>query len=108
MSSLEHVLEVAHTIAADHGLFLEQTWRLQPDIGAFNSELFYEGKLTSKEGCERQAITTSGPVAGSGLRYLPVPHTGKQSPSIEEAVAVANLFRNILAADPRWTDRNVK
>ncbi|MGD8276295.1 MAG: DEAD/DEAH box helicase, partial [Thiohalocapsa sp.] len=106
VSSLEHVLQGEHTIAADRGLFLEQTWRLHPEICAFNSELFYDSKLTSKEGCEQQVITSSGPIAGSGLRYLPVPHTGNQSASIEEAEAVANLVRNILAADPRWIDRD--
>lgn len=106
VSSLQHVLQGGHTIAADRGLFLEQTWRLHPDICAFNSELFYDNKLTSKEGCEQQVITSSGPIAGSGLRYLPVDHAGNQSSSIEEAEAVANLVRNILAADPRWIDRD--
>jgi uncharacterized protein len=108
VSSLEHVLQGEHTIAADQGLFLEQTWRLHPDICAFNSELFYDSKLTSKEGCERQLIKSSGPVAGSGLRYLPVHHFGNQSSSIQEAEAVANLVRDILAGDPRWTDRNAE
>jgi hypothetical protein len=106
VSSLEHVLEGGHTIAADRGLFLEQTWRLHPDICAFNSELFYDSKLTSIEGCERQVIMSSGPISGSGLRFLPVPHTGNQSSSIEEADAVASLVHSILAPDPRWTDRN--
>jgi len=35
------------TIPADEGLFLAETWRLHPDICAFTSELFYEGKLKS-------------------------------------------------------------
>jgi len=105
VSSLEHVLQGGHTIPADRGLFLEQTWRLHPDICAFNSELFYDGKLTAIDACERQIITSSGALSGSGLRYLPVAHTGNKSASIEEADAIANLVRDILAASTRWTDR---
>ena len=79
VSSLEHVLGGKHTISPEQGLFLEQTWRLHPAICAFNSELFYDDKLTSINGCEHQQITSNGPIAGSGLRYLPVPHTGNKS-----------------------------
>lgn len=106
VSSLEHVLQGNHTIAVDRGLFLEQTWRLHPSICAFNSELFYDSKLTSHQGCELQIITSGGPLNGSGLRYLPVHHTGNQSSSIEEAEAVAGLVNRLLAGSPRWTDRN--
>ena len=105
VSSLEHVLGDHHTIPPDCGLFLEQTWRLHPEICAFNSELFYDGKLLSREGCERQAIRSGGPVTGFGLRYLPVPHTGNQSSSIEEADAVARLVNSIMAGGTSWTDR---
>lgn len=105
VSSLEHVLQGDHTIAADRGLFLDKTWRLHPAICAFNSELFYDSKLTSQEGCALQIITSGGPLDGNGLRYLPVPHTGNQSSSIEEAEAAANLVNVVLASSPRWTDR---
>ena len=105
VSSLEHVLQGSHTIAVDRGLFLEQTWRLHPSICAFNSELFYDSKLTSHRGCELQIITSGGPLDGSGLRYLPVHHTGNQSSSIEEAEAIADLVKRLLAGSPRWTDR---
>ncbi|MBW9265761.1 MAG: TM0106 family RecB-like putative nuclease [Candidatus Thiodiazotropha sp. (ex. Lucinisca nassula)] len=105
VSSLEHVLQGHHTITADRGLFLEQTWRLHPEICAFNSELFYDSKLNAREGCEIQKIMSTGPHSGSGLRYLPVPHTGNQSSSIEEADAVAGLVNDIMTSSPRWTDR---
>lgn len=106
VSSLEHVLGAHHTIPEDRGLFLEQTWRLHPAICAFNSELFYDDKLFSREGCERQVITASGSINGYGLRYLPVPHTGNQSSSIEEADGVARLVEGIMAGGAQWTDRD--
>ena len=105
VSSLEHILGLEHTIAADRGLFLERTWRLHPEICAFNSELFYDDKLFSQEGCEQQVISSTGPITGSGLFYLPVAHDGNQNASIEEAEAVARLVHTIIASDPRWTNR---
>lgn len=105
VSSLEHVLGDEHTIAEDCGLFLENTWRLHPAISDFTSELFYDDKLTSVAGCERQEIRAAGIVQGSGLRYLPVEHAGNQSSSIEEAEAVAALVTQILADRPTWIDR---
>src|SRR6185503_541886 len=83
VSALAHILGVNHAIPPDRGLFLAETWRLHPSICDFTSEVFYAGKLKPKVGLERQAI--KGSVAGSGLRYLPVAHTGNQNCSPEEA-----------------------
>ncbi len=105
LSSLEHVLDGDHTIAPDRGLFLDTTYRLHPDICAFHSELFYDGKLAAKEGCEQQTIKSNGPISGSGLRYLPVPHAGNKSASIEEAEVITGLVQDILASKASWVDR---
>ena len=106
VSSLEHVLAGDHTISENRGLFLETTYRLHPEICAFISELFYDGKLAAVDGCEGQRIIASGQLSGSGLRYLPVTHTGNKSASTEEAEAIANLIDQILASEPRWVDRD--
>ena len=55
VSALEHLLGEKKTIPDDRGLFLARTWRLHPDICSFTSELFYEGRLRSRDGLERQA-----------------------------------------------------
>lgn len=106
VSSLEHILDGHHTIAPDRGLFLAHTWRLHPEICKFNSELFYDGKLHSRKGCEQQKITSKGPVQGTGLRYLPIAHGGNQSASVEEAEAVAKLVKQIMSSNPHWTNRD--
>jgi superfamily I DNA and/or RNA helicase len=50
VSALAHLLNGRATIAADQGVFLTETRRLHPDVCAFTSELFYEGRLvTSRE-----------------------------------------------------------
>ena len=85
VSALTHILGQHATIPADRGLFLEETWRLHPDICAFTSELFYESRLRSRPDLELQQIRSTGRIKGSGLRYLPVVHDGNQGSSPEEA-----------------------
>ncbi|MET0553720.1 MAG: TM0106 family RecB-like putative nuclease, partial [Vicinamibacteria bacterium] len=53
-SALAHLLHGAATMPADRGLFLDKTWRLHPDVCAFTSEVFYEGRLAPVDGLDRQ------------------------------------------------------
>ena len=46
VSALAHLLGNRQTIEEYRGLFLEETWRLHPEICAFTSESFYEDKLS--------------------------------------------------------------
>jgi len=105
VSALDHILDGHQTIPGDRGLFLEETWRLHPTICAFTSELFYEGRLRSRPGLERQEIRSTGPLHGSGLRYWPVAHAGNQSSSPAEAEVVRSLVTDVLAAHPTWINR---
>jgi predicted RecB family nuclease len=104
VSALHHILGSEQTIASDRGLFLDETWRLHPDICRFTSELFYAGQLRPRPGLERQSITGSTRLSGAGLRYLPVPHTGNQNNSPEEASAIAGLVTELIAANECWID----
>ncbi|MBR0913947.1 TM0106 family RecB-like putative nuclease [Bradyrhizobium japonicum] len=104
VSALDHVLGEHATIEADRGLFLEETWRLHPAICAFTSELFYEGRLRSREGLERQEIRSSGRVNGTGLRYLAVQHAGNQNSSPEEADEIKRLVDDILGGKASWVN----
>jgi len=106
VSALDHILGGQQTISPDKGLFLEHTWRLHPDICLFTSELFYDGKLVSREGLQKQVINATGLISGSGLRYLPVVHHGNQNCSPEEAIAVAALVEGILESKATWIDRD--
>ncbi|MCS3893293.1 uncharacterized protein M2171_002426 [Bradyrhizobium japonicum USDA 38] len=108
VSALDHVLGNHATIPADRGLFLDETWRLHPLICAFNSELFYEGRLKSLAGLERQELKINSALKGSGLRYLPVRHEGNQSSSPEEADAIRDLVADITGSGATWVDRKGK
>ncbi len=105
VSAFDHILGSERTVSADRGLFLEETWRLHPDICAYTSELFYDGKLYSKRGLEQQVVKGAGPISRSGLYFLPVAHSGNQNCSPEEAQAIRDLVRSILAGDATWVDR---
>jgi predicted RecB family nuclease len=103
-SALDHVLGEHATIEAGCGLFLDETWRLHPDICTFTSELFYEGRLRSRAGLERQEIRSSSRVRGTGLRYLAVHHDGNQNSSPEEADEIKRLVDEILSSKASWVD----
>ncbi|MHB8571886.1 MAG: TM0106 family RecB-like putative nuclease [Candidatus Dormibacteria bacterium] len=96
VSGLQHVLGHHATMPADLGLFLETTHRLHPSICRFISEAFYEDRLEAEEVCREQALGGTDHVAGSGLRYIPVPHTGNRRSSAEEVEAVRMLVDALL------------
>jgi hypothetical protein len=83
-SVLEHILGEDETLRPGMGSFLEQTWRLRPEVNHYISETFYEGRL------EPAPVTSTRSIAdGNGLRFLAVPHTGHRTASPEEAKTLA-------------------
>ena len=103
-SVLAHVLDSERVIPDHLGLFLDGSWRLHPDISAYTSEVFYEGRLHSHQGRDRLALVGLSPLSGTGIRFVPVSHSGQSNESPEEAAAVAELVRNLLDASPTHTD----
>jgi uncharacterized protein len=106
VSALDHILEDNVTIPPERGLFLEETWRLHPDICAFTSEIFYEGRLHSLKGLERQEVKSSGRINGVGLRFSPVEHQGNQNSSPEEAEEVREVVEGILSSGTTWINKD--
>ena len=102
VSALEHLLGGHQTIPRDRGLFLEETWRLHPQICRFTSEMFYEDRLTSRAGLENQRIEGHPSLQGSGLWFVPVVHEGNQNASPEEVHAIAELISEIVQPTVKW------
>ncbi|MDS7595484.1 TM0106 family RecB-like putative nuclease [Agrobacterium tumefaciens] len=105
VSSLEHVLNGKQTIGPTQGLFLANSWRMHPSICEFNSELFYESKLSSVESCKRQVLLSDSGFSGAGLRYVPVDHGGNTSSSIEEADEIVHIVKTLMSTKAKWVDR---
>ena len=106
VSALDYILGQNQTISSEKGLFLEETWRLHPCICAFTSELFYDGRLQSRNGLEIQGIKSIGLVKGTGLRFIPVQHEGNRNSSPEEADQIRNLVNDIMDTRTTWVDRH--
>ena len=104
VSALEHLLDGAKTIPENKGLFLEQTWRLHPAICEFTSEVFYEGRLTSREGLERQSISGHPWLSSSNLWFVPITHEGNRNSAIEEVECIAALVGELLQPGVIWTN----
>ena len=98
LSVLEHLLGGVQTVAAERGIFLDQTYRLHPRIAEFLSELMYDGRLGAAEGRERQNVQAEGGLSGSGLRWLAVEHEGRSQSAPEEAIAIAAAIEPLLEA----------
>jgi predicted RecB family nuclease len=103
VSALDHLLAGRRTMPPDRGLFLDRTWRLSPDICAFTSEIYYDDRLAPVPGLELQRLAGKEPATGSGLRWIPVEHSGNQNESPEEAATIATLVRSILDSGTTWT-----
>ena len=103
-SALHHVLDRHQTMPSEAGLFLSETWRLAPSICDFTSELFYENRLGTHDGLERQKITGPTSFAGEGLFFVPVIHEGNQNTSTEEADAVKRIVDDLLQSGVAWVD----
>jgi len=108
VSALAHLLNGRPTISDDCGLFLSETWRLHPDVCAFTSELFYECRLQARPENQKQRLNSDSALGGTGLRFVPVPHTGNQSESPEEAELVEKLVERLISEGTTWTDKNGK
>ena len=106
VSALEHILGGHKTIPADRGIFLPETWRLAPNICAFTSEVFYEGRLHARAGLEQQALVGTAPFEGAGLWVAAVAHEGNQNSSSEEVDLIDRIVAALLRPDARWIDSN--
>ena len=97
-SALAHLLGEHATMPGHLGLFMERTWRLHPDICAYTSEAFYEGRLEPQEGNEKQGLAGVPPLDGTGVRFLAVDHVADRddNDSPAEAEVVAEVVGRLL------------
>ena len=106
VAALKHWLGEHETMPADRGLFLDETWRLHPDICEFTSEIYYESKLSSRPNLVNQTIRGSEALSGSGLRFIPVNHTGNTARSTEEADVIAGLVAQLSSGVVAFVDQH--
>jgi uncharacterized protein len=103
-SALEHLVGDARTIPEDRGLLLGTTYRLHPDVNAFISDAFYEGRLATDPANGIQDVADGEPVGGTGVRFVPIAHEGSGNRSRDEAAWITAAIRALVGR--RWVDRD--
>lgn len=107
-SCLEHLLQGAATVPADRGIFLEVTWRMHPDVCAWVSEAIYDGRLVTEPSTANQTLLLDEKahpaLAPTGLRFLPVAHSGRGQRAPEEVAVIKEMW--ISLQGQRWRDRH--
>ncbi|WP_070377773.1 TM0106 family RecB-like putative nuclease [Rhodococcus sp. WMMA185] len=98
-SALGWLAEGHGALPPSRGYFLEQTWRMHPQLCAPVSALSYEGKLHSKE-----SATAARRLDGldAGVHTVLVGHQGNATFSPEESREVVNRVEKLLGS--LWSD----
>ena len=93
-SVLQHLLGDDETLRPGMGWFLDQTWRMRPEVNAFVSATFYDGRLEAASVCSERSVAD-----GNGIRFLPVGHEGNRTQAPEEAEAVAAEVARLVGSE---------
>lgn len=104
LSCLEYLMQGAHVVPAERGVFLATSWRMEPSLTAMVSELFYDGRLQANPANAVNAISwrepliaASGqPMASQGLVFEPVLHTGCSVVSEDEIDRIEQIVDALL------------
>jgi uncharacterized protein len=96
---LQHLLEKHQTVPPERGLFLEQTWRLRPELCAFTSNAYYEGRLGYAPDAARRTLAY-----GDGPAWIPVEHVSRSQSSMQEAEAIQRAVAELVGSP--FTDEN--
>ncbi|MDZ5088718.1 MULTISPECIES: TM0106 family RecB-like putative nuclease [Mycobacteriaceae] len=99
VSVLDHVIGEHATLSADRGVFLPETRRMHPDVTAFISQQFYDGRLGSHASCEGQSTAQ-----GTGLRWILADHVGNKTSSQQEADLIVDRIADLMGTP--WTNHH--
>jgi uncharacterized protein len=107
-STLEYLLQGEATIAPQSGVFLNDTWRMHPDVCQFISDAVYDGRLQAEAKNANQTLVLaadSNPaLKPTGIKFLAVEHDGCSQRSELEAELIQEIFKNLLGQ--RYRDRD--
>lgn len=96
LSCLSYATAGEEVIRETKGLFLNQSWRMPPDLCGIVSETFYQSRLMSHPGNAANGIEWDGPA--SGLLFYPVEHTDSQFYASAEADGIEELIARLLGS----------
>jgi predicted RecB family nuclease len=101
-SALQHLIGEHKTIPSTLGMLLPETWRMHPNICGFTSEMFYEGRLHSRETLKYRVLAGHPWLDGAGLWFVPVLHAGNRNSAAEEVEVIDGIVRGLVARGVNW------
>jgi uncharacterized protein len=96
LSCLSYATAGEDVIPETKGLFLNQSWRMPPDLCRTVSETFYQNRLGSYPGNAANRIQWDG--AASGLLFHPAEHTDNHVYAKAEADVIEELIARLLGS----------
>lgn len=75
---------------------------MHPNICGFTSQMFYEGRLGSREMLRNRVLDGHDSFSGAGLWFVPVTHEGNCNSSAEEVEVVARIVQSLLRPEVQW------
>ena len=99
VSALDYIVGENKTLPKEKGVFLPITYRLHPNICAFNSELFYEGRLHAISGNQNQNIEGGSRFSGVNLSLVDVEHWGNTNHSMEEVEVLKKIVIDLVSGN---------
>ena len=107
-SLLEYLLKGEATIAPESGVFLNDTWRMHPDVCRFISEAVYDGRLEAEPKNSNQRLMLASDahpaLKPTGISFLGTEHDGCAQRSEVEAEVIRALYMSLLGQ--RYRDRD--
>ena len=100
-SALEHLLGEDATVSPTDGVFLDESYRMHPDICEFISHNVYENRLRSAPKTRQQRVEGAG-LSGAGTRFIEVAHEDNAQESPQEAARLCDEIERLLQST--WTN----
>jgi predicted RecB family nuclease len=101
-SALEHLIGEHKTIPPAKGMLLPETWRMHPKVCEFTSEVFYEGRLKSRDLLRNRVLAGHPWLSGAGLWFAPVLHAGNRNSSAEEVEIINGIVKSLIQPGVEW------
>lgn len=99
VSALDYIVGDNKTLPKEMGVFLPVTYRLNPKICNFVSELFYDDRLNAIAGNKGQNIVGTNRFSGINLALVEVEHWGNTNHSLEEINVLKKIIEELVTGD---------
>ncbi len=100
-SVLDYLLDNKDTIDDSKGIFLNRTFRLNPEINSFTSTSFYDGRLLTHKFAENRKIEypKSCLIKKDGIHFISMKHEDNSQKSLEELKIIQKLIKQLVGAN---------